>query len=472
MRLFGILLIVANLIAGGAFVYLATQDWKGRQTINAAGLRHLLLLQGLPLEGSDFSADDETPFVMNLGGGESTKTISKKLLETYFRDNTAAAPAAPATGTDPAAPAPVSLTQGASVVTNQLAEVKRVQGVCKAELAKDGLTPDAKIALLRVWLLLQAETIDLRNLYLDLIAPTDASGQAKSADQRKADAAKLEELLDARFNAVINKPDGAQSVPPAELPDLTTLADDLKKRQTEMSGLLAEEERVEKGGMKADEKLRAAIQTKREDIQKAQKDLGAASALGRSKLEQVASQRASGTPDEGERRLKLAHLLVHLDPDPVWQKRVSVIVGLRRYVKAISAQVGRFKDMVEYIEAHIPGDQARFLKHETQLREQATQSGDRARVIAEEKAKLVEQKTKEDDSVNRQRTQLKELTDLLNKIKAEVDESLVRQAGIEKQLFEIQREVGLTLEEVYRLEELLDATQRERLGLPPRSSRP
>ena len=45
---------------------------------------------------------------------------------------------------------------------------------------------------------------------------------------------------------------------------------------------------------------------------------------------------------------------------------------------------------------------------------------------------------------------------------------LVKQGGIEKQLFEIQREVGLTLEEVYRREELLDATERERFGLPPR----
>ena len=59
MRLFGILLIVVNLLAGAGFVYLATQDWKGRQEINAAGLRHVLLLQGLPLEGAEFNADDE-----------------------------------------------------------------------------------------------------------------------------------------------------------------------------------------------------------------------------------------------------------------------------------------------------------------------------------------------------------------------------------------------------------------------------
>jgi hypothetical protein len=414
MRLFGILLIVANLLAGGAFVYFATQDWKGRQTINAAGLRHLLLLQGLPLEpAAGASSDpDEIPFVVELGGGESTKTISKKLLESYFQANTAAAPAAPAASdpTAPARPLTVSLTTGATAVADQIAEVKRVQALIKAELAKDSIPTETKIALLKGWLLLQAETPELRNTYLALIAPTDANGAAKGADQVRADTAKLEELLDARFTAVINKPQVSDG--PASAADAAT--------------------------------------------------------ADREKLDKSAAWKAGGTLDETERRMRLAHLLVHLDPDPVWQKRVSVVVGLRRYVKAIAAQVGRFKDMIAAVEIHIPGDQATFIKHETQLREQATQSAERARVIAEERAKLVEQKTKDDDAVSRQRTQLKELSDQLAKIKAEVDELLVRQSGIEKQLFEVQRVVGLTLEEVYRLEELLTDIERERFGLPPR----
>ena len=49
----------------------------------------------------------------------------------------------------------------------------------------------------------------------------------------------------------------------------------------------------------------------------------------------------------------------------------------------------------------------------------------------------------------------------------EVDELLVRQSGIEKQLYEIQRVVALTLEDVYRLEALLAAVERERYGMPP-----
>src|SRR5262245_12163707 len=204
MRPFGIVLIVVNLLAGGAFVYFAAQDWKGRQTINAVGLRHLILLQGLPLEGEDFRGDDETPFVMELGGGESTRTVSKKLLESYFNDNKAAAPTT-ATGADPAAAAPVSLVTGATAVTNQIAEVKRVQALIKAELAKD-LAPADKLALLKGWLLFQAETFTTRNEYLALTALNNADGQPKSADQLKADAARLEGILDDRFLAVINIP--------------------------------------------------------------------------------------------------------------------------------------------------------------------------------------------------------------------------------------------------------------------------
>src|SRR5262245_40976472 len=210
MRPFGIVLIVVNLLAGGAFVYFAAQDWKGRQTINAVGLRHLILLQGLPLEGEDFRGDDETPFVMELGGGESTRTVSKKLLESYFNDNKAAAPAA--TSTDPAAAAPVSLVTGATAVTSQLAEVKRVQALIKAELAKD-LAPADKLALLRGWLLFQAETLTTRNEYLALTSLNNPDGQPKSAEQLKADAARLEEILDARFAAVINKPDPNLTAP-------------------------------------------------------------------------------------------------------------------------------------------------------------------------------------------------------------------------------------------------------------------
>src|SRR5579871_5319329 len=133
MKLFGILLIFFNLIAGGAFLYLATQDWKGRQTINGMGVRHVLILQGLPVEPSpvpeDFDSEQEVPFVLEMGASQSTKTISKKLLASYFSAQTQNGNAAPVVGapTDPPPPpaskVPLSVN---TPVTSQLDEVKRV----------------------------------------------------------------------------------------------------------------------------------------------------------------------------------------------------------------------------------------------------------------------------------------------------------------------------------------------------------
>ena len=53
------------------------------------------------------------------------------------------------------------------------------------------------------------------------------------------------------------------------------------------------------------------------------------------------------------------------------------------------------------------------------------------------------------------------------KIKAEVDDLLVKQGRIEAALFEVQREVAITLDEVYELEAKLAAREQELLKLSP-----
>lgn len=409
MRLFGILLIIFNLLAGVGFVYLATQDWKGRQTITAAGLRHILLLKGLPLEpppgapeGFD-TAEDETPFVVEMGGAESTKTISKKLLESYFQANAVAPPTSDATPGG----ARIALATGAQAVTNQISEVKRVQQLINSELAKDGLSATDKLALLRSLLLYQAENYDLRLEYMALTSPTDANGRPKSEEKLKEDIAKLTAILESRFKAVLDKPQMSDS------PILDPAMSDADK------------------------------------------------------LAKSAEWNSSVAKNSSDRRARLAHLLIHLDRDAAWQKRVMAIIGMRRYVQSVSAQLPRFENMITSAERPIPDDQATFVKVETGLREQAIQYAERAKAVAGIRAALTEQKTAQDDAVSRRRTQLEELIAQLNKVKGEVDELLVRQSGIEKQLFEVQREVALTLEEVYRLDKLLTQVERERYGLTP-----
>jgi hypothetical protein len=400
MRLFGILLIIVNLLAGAGFVYLATENWQGRQVITAAGLKHVLVLQGLPYDGADgFATDDETPFVVTMAGGESTSTVSRKLLEGYFT----AVTSAPATDST----SKVQLA-GQTPVPSVVAELKRVRDLVFGELAKEALGPAEKIELYRFWLLPQAETIDVRNAYLALLSDRDANGAAKG--DRAADLDALDKALKARFAAAIEKPQVTDGPPAPPADDKPAALDTMKKLGEWKAGLAV---------------------------------------------------------DEVDRQTRAAHLLVHLDGDAMWQKRVAAIVGLRKYGKVIAAQGLRFADMSRHVDRGIPGEQAAFVAHEAQLRDLATRNSDRARLLAAERLKLEEQKAAADDAVNRRRTQLAELVALYTKVKNEVDELLVRQSGIEAQLFEVQREVALTLDEVYRLEQLLIEKERERSGRLP-----
>ncbi len=448
MRPFGIILTIVNLLAAGAFVYFATQDWQGRQRINAAGLRHLLLIQGLPLDpppkGEEFDSQDETPFHIEMGGGVRTKTISKKLLEKHFADNIAAAP-----GSEK-----ISFASNAPV-TNQIAEVKRVYGIIKTELSKPELTTDAKITLLAGWLLLQAQTLDERIEYQTLISPKDADDKDKTPQKRDEDAKKLEEKLFAKFDGILTpKPFDASAGEP--LPDLNKILNELKQLQDELDKMIADKETAE------------AIQAKRAEILAKQKERDAAADKHKERADAQKVLREAAAPDEMDRRLRLAHLLVHLDPDAAWQKRVVVIVGLRRYVKTLATQAEMFLKMVARLEKHFPIDQATYVNTENGYRERAIQYSQRSKDVAEQRATLSDQKTTADDLVARRQTQIDDLTTQLNRIKAEVDTMLLRQSGIEKQLFEIQREVALTLDEVYRLEALLTTIERQRYSPVPK----
>jgi hypothetical protein len=185
------------------------------------------------------------------------------------------------------------------------------------------------------------------------------------------------------------------------------------------------------------------------------------------KLAQVEQSRLASL-DDSERRVRLAHLLVHLDPGAAWQKRVMVVVGLRRYVAAVAAQAERFRDMTARIDLLIPTDQAGYIAQEETLRRLAIDRTDLANRQIEIRTRKTDEKNRIDNFVAERETQLRAITAQLNKTKAEVDELLARQAGIEAALFDVQREVAITLDEVYELEKRLEARERELLGLPPK----
>ena len=82
--------------------------------------------------------------------------------------------------------------------------------------------------------------------------------------------------------------------------------------------------------------------------------------------------------------------------------------------------------------------------------------------MAEIKAQLTIQAQKDQDLVNQRELQLKDLTAQREAVKAEVNILLAKQSLVEQQLFAVERDIGLTLEDIYRLDAELRRRERDR----------
>lgn len=394
MSTLGKVLLVFNLLIGGGFAYLAVQDWQGRQTITAAGLRHVVLLDGLPLGGK--AGDPETvptdpeaevPFAVEGPGGKPTASVGPALLKAYF----AAAGAADAAATGPA-------LAGTEPVPTQLAEVKRAFAAVKTFLEAqpdDARRADAAAKLL----VLQAETLDDRQLAQTLLAANKAE--------------ELVNRLYGRFDRVLKAPEKADT---------------------------------------------SAIDAPAEDAEDPKKT--------EERFAKATDLRDAATKDEAERRARLAHLLVHLDPSAAWQKRVLMVVGAKRYARAVATQAVRLGEMTARVRRLADDDQTRFAAEYAQLREIALRQTQVLRDRTDLEVRLADQERRDADAVKALETQLDDpttgLKSQLARVKADVDQLLAAQTLTERQLFEIQREVGITLGEIYRLEAELTRTEFER----------
>jgi hypothetical protein len=438
MSLFGKILLVVNLLAAGGFTYLAMQDYygekvkgNGRQNIAAMGLRHVIVLQGMPLGGVKDSKDGvppdvdtmpadanaEIPFRAEGPGGIPVKTVSKKFLDSYFQNVGAAS-------SDP------NTLAVSTAVPNQIGEVARVKAKIE-EILNRTEGPAEKAALLRGWLLYQVETTPERFAVLQLSAPDriDAESgktRAKTPEEMSKDVEELQRRLTARVDGALSPPKGVD-------PSVSTVLKD------------------EDLAAAANDEERARIIDER------------AAKLNESRLSAL---------DEDERRRKVAHLLVHLSPEAGWQKRVLAVVGARNYIKAVMIQSRRFEEMSLEVEQLLLADQEAYFAELMGRPEGADSAEHRgllkdaqektliANRMAALKLKWTEQATKDADLVQQRRTQLKELSDQLTKIKGQVDVMLARQGTIESGLFEVQREVAITLDEVYKFE--AEVAERER----------
>jgi hypothetical protein len=421
MRVFGYILLVLNLLLSGGLIYLGLQDYQGRQSIDAAGLRHIILLDGVPVvdngpdpfparvqtggDGySDFTAT-EIPFVVIGPGGVPTKTVSPELLYVYFAQ----------AGTDPGANGLGSTTP----VASQQAEVKRVYGILKQYPDAEKLTRYGNI-LLRL-----SESFEERNDYRTWMA----SGNV----------AELSHAMDLKFNRVLPKVVVAGPINPE-------LWNTLDQRIKEL-------EQQRDAAKKAADDALAAGNTAEAEHQKAQEGLFS---------NRIERRRAIEPRDESDRKIRLATLLVHLDVDLSWQKRTALVVGLRQYAKAIDGQSGRFKDILERVQHETVVDQERFISQYSQLREMAIQRTQLVLEMAEVRKQLTAQAQKDQDLVNQRQLQLDDLTAQRDKIKAEVTQLLAKQTLTEQALFLIEREIAIKMEHIYGMEAELRKVEIER----------
>lgn len=482
MSLLGKLLLVVNLLAGAGFVYLAVQDWKGRQTITGAVARNMLPIRGLPLTGPETipaEEDARIPVQVEIAGGIVIDTVSKKLLDTYF---------AQASGGGEGRTLLKGLT---TTVPTQLAELRRVYNLLREDYtqARENFVKSspndvgkARALALRIGghVRLQPRSYEERLAVLKLLgeAPPDPAvvlPPRTAADWLKA-ADELAHRLDVKFYqvqpALLPKVDGDGAVGDEQI---SALAPDLwKKLQAEtpkrIAALTAQKEKLSGQRDNLETQRQAAEANKQaEEAAKlgGQKDRLQAQIGG---IDQEIANLRLAPRDEIEQQSRLAHLLVHLDQDAAWQKRVAMVVGVPKYTRAVGEQENRFRDMITRVNQGILGDQAVFLPQYELLRQEALQKTLLVKDQADVLKRLREQAANDARFVKERDKQLnggpglKGLKAQLSEMKAEVDGLLARQTGTETHLFELQREVARALEEVYRLEAELEKTEKERYG--------
>jgi hypothetical protein len=160
MGIFGKILIILNLLAAGAFTYLAVTDWNIRQEWAFSALGHELRIKGFPVEGPDTLPSDPDDLVKFdfVGDNVRLSEIKKKTLKLLVP-----------VGGEPF---------GGVEVANQTAEVKRVYVVLLSLIEND---QDKKAAILR-FLLPLSQTGTERDGLIALLR--DIPGTARRAIAR------------------------------------------------------------------------------------------------------------------------------------------------------------------------------------------------------------------------------------------------------------------------------------------------
>jgi len=144
------------------------------------------------------------------------------------------------------------------------------------------------------------------------------------------------------------------------------------------------------------------------------------------------------------KRREIAHLLYNLNPtaDVEQRKRVQAVIGLEEYVREASSQASNLIQMAQRVQAAIGEEQAIFIRQHEALIPQLHLLSDQLKAKeawVKEQKKLSEQYT---GLLNSRKAEADELGKQLDTATKEAAAEMVALAAVQKQLFDLQRDLA------------------------------
>jgi len=474
MKLLGYVLLLLNLLAGAAVVYLATQSWAKKQEQNSNALRYYLIKDGVPQEGAAVpagAADDTTvPLPVSMGVGHTVEVVSVGFLKEHFK------------GTDTGAYS--DATPPASRVAELTRLKAKVDGVYTAKA-----TDADKLAFLvgrytgaRFFpgpLVLLADTFDERMAYKALVGELVwPAGRVKvlKADEVQANATKAKQVFDAKFDAAINK-----AVSGKYVEDVAKIETAKKAMQDAEAAAkqVAAERTIAAAAYKAEmdqfltgKQIDNAVLAKFFEFIGDPKGATVAEVKGNSQLavEKVtaASQQLQATilttglaaNDESDRKRRGTILMQSLDSSEPWQRRVALTVGMTDYLLGVQDRIERQPDYPTRLERLREYQTIKFFESYDRTKEQAR---DLDRLLVRQieiRIALEQQAAKAKQLLAQRKTQLDLAKGDAEAIEATVTGLVASQDAVEKELFALQNRVGAMLRSNFELEDQVVAAEK------------
>jgi hypothetical protein len=395
MSTLGKVLLFVNVLLAFGVLFLASQDYAKRRELNTAALKHQIVFDGLAVEPikelGELDAETMAVSVAGPNGITTALPVSKKVVDGVFTgvDTAFGGSGTPKTQLDEVNAVYTKLSQTIDGMANDAA---RVAFLCGSIDAKGFLVPGLLMTL--------SDTFEERQAVRGLFYRVPQGQMAASAKEAR-------DRLKAKFDAVTQAPNPQRP-------------EDVRKQVEEIKGKIA------------------------------------ASPKDNKPKEELAKLSAGGptgpTGSDQERRVKIAQLLMQLNPAPAWQKRVALTVGLRTYLLAITEQVSRIDAIATQTRDARFADQQ---NHDVEYEQLASFALENSKLV-DQQTRVVEglAKTLADDQAifDKRTTQLNNLKQELATLTAAVNAQLAAQKKVETDLFAVQREVGLTLRETGKLE--------------------